>query len=195
MIQMTVAPSRLILTLITLIALGSSLRDASAQGSACASQIKTIEINKATLHYFECGEGEPIVFVHGTLGDLNVFRIQAQTFATRFRVNFLQPALSPAQRSTSGSRCLSSERSCGRPWSAGKGTESHSSTSGCVLLWRVHRARADGGSSRARSQPGSRRAARAAFYNQAVMAFLQRRLAVARAAAVECHTSAKKLWA
>ena len=45
-----------------------------------------IEINKATLHYFECGEGEPIVFVHGTLGDLNVFRPQAQTFATRFRV-------------------------------------------------------------------------------------------------------------
>ena len=86
MIQMTVAPSRLILTLITLLALGSSLRDASAQGSACASQIKTIEINKATLHYFECGEGEPIVFVHGTLGDLNVFRTQAQTFATRFRV-------------------------------------------------------------------------------------------------------------
>ena len=86
MIQMTVAPSRLILTLITLLALGSSLRDASAQGSACASQIKTIENNKATLHYFECGEGEPIVFVHGTLGDLNVFRTQAQTFATRFRV-------------------------------------------------------------------------------------------------------------
>ena len=86
MVRMTVAPSRLILTLITLLALGSSLRDASAQGSACASQIKTIEINNATLHYFECGEGEPIVFVHGSIGDLNVFRTQAQTFATRFRV-------------------------------------------------------------------------------------------------------------
>ena len=54
MIQITVAPSRLILTLITLLALGSSLRDASAQGSACASQIKAIEINKATLNYFAC---------------------------------------------------------------------------------------------------------------------------------------------
>ena len=70
----------------TTLALGASPRDAGAQKKACGSEIQAIEINKATLHYFECGEGEPIVFVHGTLGDLNVFRTQAQTFATRFRV-------------------------------------------------------------------------------------------------------------
>ena len=86
MIRMTLAPSRLTLILITLLALGPSLTDARGQPKACGSEIRSIEVNQTTLHYFECGEGEPIVFVHGTLGDLNVFRTQAQTFATRFRV-------------------------------------------------------------------------------------------------------------
>ena len=86
MVRMTVAVSRLVLTLITLLALGPSLTDARGQPTACGSDIRPIEVNQTTLHYFECGEGEPIVFVHGTLGDLNVFRTQAQTFATRFRV-------------------------------------------------------------------------------------------------------------
>jgi pimeloyl-ACP methyl ester carboxylesterase len=85
MTWLTLAPSILMLAL-TALALGASPRDAGAQKKACGSEIQAIEINKATLHYFECGEGEPIVFVHGTLGDLNVFRTQAQTFATRFRV-------------------------------------------------------------------------------------------------------------
>jgi non-heme chloroperoxidase len=86
MIRMTMAPRIRMLALITTLALGAYLRDAGAQNRACGSEVQAIEINKTTLHYFECGEGEPIVFVHGTLGDLNVFRTQAQTFATRFRV-------------------------------------------------------------------------------------------------------------
>ena len=86
MIRMTLAPSRLTLILIALLALGPGLTDARGQPKACGSDIRSIEVNRTTLHYFECGEGEPIVFVHGTLGDLNVFRTQAQTFATRFRV-------------------------------------------------------------------------------------------------------------
>ena len=69
MIRMTMAPSIRMLALITTLALGASPRDAGAQNRACGSEIQAIEINKATLHYFECGEGEPIVFVHGTLGD------------------------------------------------------------------------------------------------------------------------------
>ena len=84
MFPTTLAPARLTLILTTLLALGPSLTD--ARGQACGSDIRPIEVNQTTLHYFECGEGEPIVFVHGTLGDLNVFRTQAQTFATRFRV-------------------------------------------------------------------------------------------------------------
>ena len=86
MIRMTLAPSRLTLILLTLLALGPGLTDARGQPKACGSDVRSIEVNQTTLHYFECGEDEPIVFVHGTLGDLNVFRTQAQTFATRFRV-------------------------------------------------------------------------------------------------------------
>jgi pimeloyl-ACP methyl ester carboxylesterase len=86
MIRMILVPSRVTLILMTLLGLGSSHTDARGQANACGSEIRPIEVNQTTLHYFECGEGEPIVFVHGTLGDLNVFRTQAQTFATRFRV-------------------------------------------------------------------------------------------------------------
>jgi non-heme chloroperoxidase len=86
MIRMTMAPSIRMLALITTLALGVSPKDAGAQNRACGSEVQAIEVNEATLHYLECGQGEPIVFVHGTLGDLNVFRTQAQTFATRFRV-------------------------------------------------------------------------------------------------------------
>jgi pimeloyl-ACP methyl ester carboxylesterase len=86
MIRMTLGPSRLTLILMTLLGLGSSHTDAQGQPKACGSDIRPVEVNQTTLHYFECGEGEPIVFVHGTFGDLNVFRTQAQTFSTRFRV-------------------------------------------------------------------------------------------------------------
>ena len=86
MIRMTVPTSLGMLPLMALLALASIPTDAEARQTACGSEVRAIEINKYTLHYFECGEGEPIVFVHGTTGDLNVFRTQAQTFATRFRV-------------------------------------------------------------------------------------------------------------
>ena len=73
---------------------GPSL-DAGAQRSACGSEIQTAEINGATLHYFECGKGEPLVFVHGGLGDLHTFRAQVQTFAAKFRVIAYSRRFSP----------------------------------------------------------------------------------------------------
>ena len=86
MIHSTLAPSILMLTLMTLLALGSSLRNVAAQERACGSEIQPIDINNATLHYFECGEGEPLVFVHGSLGDLHTFQRQVLRFAKSFRV-------------------------------------------------------------------------------------------------------------
>ncbi len=86
MIRMTLAPSRLTLILITLLALGPGLTDARGQPKACGSDIRPIEVNQTTLHYFECGKGEPLVFVHGGLGDLHTFQRQVQKFATSFRV-------------------------------------------------------------------------------------------------------------
>ena len=93
MILMTTAPSRLVLTLITLLALG--LTDARAQPTACGSDIRRIEVNQTTLHYFECGKGEPLIFVHGSLGDLHTFQPQVQAFATSFRVIAYSRRFSP----------------------------------------------------------------------------------------------------
>lgn len=80
MIRVTVASSIRVL-LMTLLALCSAHTDAGAQKRACGSEIRAVEINNATLHYFECGEGEPLVFVHGALGNLHTFQAQVQTFA------------------------------------------------------------------------------------------------------------------
>jgi pimeloyl-ACP methyl ester carboxylesterase len=76
------SPSWLLVTLLALV----SSTDAAAEMKACGADINPIEINQATLYYFECGEGEPLVFVHGGLGDLHTFRPQLQTFAEHFRV-------------------------------------------------------------------------------------------------------------
>ena len=86
MIRMTLVPSRLTLILMTLLGPGSSHTDARGQANACGSKIHPIEVNQTTLHYFECGKGEPLIFVHGALGDLHTFQRQVQTFATSFRV-------------------------------------------------------------------------------------------------------------
>ena len=53
--QMTLASSRLPVILIALLALGPRLTD--AQPKACGSEIRSIEVNQTTLHYFEAGEG------------------------------------------------------------------------------------------------------------------------------------------
>jgi pimeloyl-ACP methyl ester carboxylesterase len=86
MFPTTPAPSRLTLTVLALLALGPSYTDARGQPKACGSDIRPIEVNQTTLHYFECGKGEPLIFVHGGLGGLHTFQPQLQTFATNFRV-------------------------------------------------------------------------------------------------------------
>ena len=86
MLRMTLARSLLTLVLLALLALGPSHTDARGQPKACGSDVRTIEVNQTTLHYFECGQGEPLVFVHGAFGDLQTFREQIEAFATSFRV-------------------------------------------------------------------------------------------------------------
>ena len=86
MIRMTLAPSRLTLILLTLLALGPGLTDARGQPKACGSEIRPIEVNQTTLRYYECGQGEPLILVHGAFGDLQTFRQQVEEFATSFRV-------------------------------------------------------------------------------------------------------------
>ena len=94
-VPMTRAASPLKVTLLTLLALGFPVRNVEAQPKACGSEIKRIEVKQTTLHYFECGKGEPLVFVHGGLGDLHTFQPQVETFATSFRVVAYSRRFSP----------------------------------------------------------------------------------------------------
>ena len=52
MIRMTVPPSLGMLPLMALVALASFPTDAGARQTACGSEVRAIEINKYTLHYF-----------------------------------------------------------------------------------------------------------------------------------------------
>ena len=100
MLRTTLARSILTLALLALLALAPSPTDARSQSKGCGSDIRPIEINQTTLHYFECGQGEALVFVHGAFGDLQTFRQQVDTFASKFRIivysrRFVPPNASP----------------------------------------------------------------------------------------------------
>ena len=92
---MTGAPPILSLLLTSLLALGVSLGNAEGQTTACDSNIRTVQVNNTRLHYLECGQGEPLVFVHGALGDLHFFQPQVQAFAASFRVIAYSRRFSP----------------------------------------------------------------------------------------------------
>src|SRR5262245_33798707 len=81
-----------------LLAVSSSSSAAGAQPTACESEARPIQVNGTTLHYLECGKGEPLVFVHGALGDLHTFRLQMQAFAPHFRVIAYSRRFSPPNR-------------------------------------------------------------------------------------------------
>lgn len=58
---------------------------ALAQAAPCGEDVGTVEANGTTLHYFECGEGEPVVFVHGSTGDFGWAIPSAREFASDYR--------------------------------------------------------------------------------------------------------------
>lgn len=47
---------------------------------------KTVQANGAEFHYFEFGEGEPVVFVHGSIGDYRTWGYQFEPFSVNYRV-------------------------------------------------------------------------------------------------------------
>jgi non-heme chloroperoxidase len=48
--------------------------------------LRSITVNGTELHYIEAGAGDPVVFVHGTLGDYRSWLPQLGPFSERFRV-------------------------------------------------------------------------------------------------------------
>ena len=49
-------------------------------------ELKSIFINGDSIHYIDEGKGDPVVFVHGALGDYRTWRAQMDTFAKTYRV-------------------------------------------------------------------------------------------------------------
>jgi len=47
---------------------------------------KTVQANGTELHYFEFGQGEPVVFVHGSIGDYRPWGNQLEPFSTSYQV-------------------------------------------------------------------------------------------------------------
>jgi pimeloyl-ACP methyl ester carboxylesterase len=49
-------------------------------------EIKSVFVNGDSLHYIDIGKGDPVVFVHGSLGDYRVWQMELDTFAKKYRV-------------------------------------------------------------------------------------------------------------
>lgn len=63
-----------------------NLNQVVAQPADCTSDIYKAEINETSLHYIECGEGEPVVLVHGSLGDYRSWIGQMQHLSQNYKV-------------------------------------------------------------------------------------------------------------
>ena len=50
------------------------------------TELKTVFINGDSISYMDIGKGEPVVFVHGTLGDYRTWEAQMNPFAQDYRV-------------------------------------------------------------------------------------------------------------
>ena len=50
------------------------------------SELKTVLINGDSIHYIDIGKGDPVVFVHGTVGDYRTWHMQMDTFSKNHRV-------------------------------------------------------------------------------------------------------------
>ena len=49
-------------------------------------KLKTVEVNDYTINYLDIGKGDPVVFVHGTVGDYRVWEAQMDAFSNNYRV-------------------------------------------------------------------------------------------------------------
>ena len=79
--------SILLLMLFCLCACGNRNSNKSKQDVDHAiAELKTVFINGDSISYMDIGKGEPVVFVHGTVGDYRVWGAQMDTFAINHRV-------------------------------------------------------------------------------------------------------------
>lgn len=48
--------------------------------------MKKIEVNGTNFAYIEQGQGDPVIMVHGTLGDMRSWELQMENFAKKYRI-------------------------------------------------------------------------------------------------------------
>src|SRR5688572_19555736 len=49
-------------------------------------EVKGVFINGDSIHYIDIGQGDPIVLVHGIMGDYRTWKAQTDTFSKNYRV-------------------------------------------------------------------------------------------------------------
>lgn len=76
-----------IIILIGFIGCGDSeLSKKEVQKEANSHELKTIAVEGDTLHYLDIGKGDPVVFIHGSIGDYRAWETQIDTFSRNYRV-------------------------------------------------------------------------------------------------------------
>jgi pimeloyl-ACP methyl ester carboxylesterase len=75
------------LLLFCLCSCNNSNTGTTAQNEALpVPEVKAVFINGDSIHYIDIGKGDPVVFVHGVLGDYRTWGAQMDTFAKNHRV-------------------------------------------------------------------------------------------------------------
>ncbi len=75
-----------LLGVITLVLLGACTGETQRESSSNAQiELKSVGVNGTTLHYIDRGQGTPVVFVHGALGDYRTWDGQIETFSEEYR--------------------------------------------------------------------------------------------------------------
>lgn len=64
----------------------SNTRTTEQNEAGIVPEVKSIVINGDSIHYVDIGKGDPVIFVHGTLGDYRTWQAQMDTFAKNHRV-------------------------------------------------------------------------------------------------------------
>ncbi|HET9744081.1 MAG TPA: alpha/beta hydrolase [Chitinophagaceae bacterium] len=58
----------------------------TTKSTTISLELKSAFINGDSLHYVDVGKGEPVIFIHGTLGDYRVWLPHLDTFSKHYRV-------------------------------------------------------------------------------------------------------------
>lgn len=65
--------------------MSNDLQASAAQGLDCGAPVQAVAVNGTELHYVECGSGEPVIWVHGSTGNLSWAASHADALSDRFK--------------------------------------------------------------------------------------------------------------